>query len=204
MKPMRTTITITILALALASCATTGKGGTLNVPHLMLRDVDGVQHDISDYVGKKVVVMSFWATWCMPCRNELNVLQKVYAKHKEQGLEVLAIATDGPETIARVRPFVKQSRWTFHVLLDTETRASALYNPRKTMPMLHIFDRDGRIVYTHTTFQLGQAKALRGKILSVLRRGGEGEEEAEPEGESETKPEGEGESGGTPEYKGED
>jgi hypothetical protein len=79
------------------------------------------------------------------------------------------------------------------------------------MPMLHIFDRDGRIVYTHTTFQLAQAKALRGKILSVLRRGqDEDGEPEEAEKESEEKPEPadegeeEGEGKGVPEYKGEE
>ena len=54
------------------------------------------------------------------------------------------------------------------MLLDSETRASSLYNPRKQMPMLHIFDRSGRIVYTHTTFQPSQAEELKRKVLDIL------------------------------------
>jgi len=162
-------------ALLLSGCVAAGcvtsSGGMVNVPHLSLRDIDGQSHTLSDYVGRKVVVMSFWATWCMPCRQELGLLQEVYLKHAAEGLEVLAIAVDGPETVGRVRPFVKQSGWTFPVLIDSETRATALYNPRKQMPMLHIFDRWGRIAYSHTTFQPGQAPALRQKILEVLAAG---------------------------------
>jgi len=76
------------------------------------------------------------------------------------GLEVLAINVDSPETVVRVRPFVRQSGWTFKVLLDSETKATTLYNPRKNMPMMHIFDADGRIVYSSTTYQPGQAQLL--------------------------------------------
>jgi len=97
------------------------------------------------------------------------VLQELYVKHAREGLEVLAISVDGPETMGRVRPFVKQSGWTFPVLIDSETRATSLYNPRKQMPMLHIFDINGRIVYSKTTYQPGQGPALKKEVRKVLR-----------------------------------
>lgn len=156
------------LLLAAGGCVTGGGGGPANVPHVALRDVDGKNHYLSDHIGRKVTVMAFWATWCMPCRQELNALQEIYVEHAREGLEVLAISVDGPETVGRVRPFVKQNGWTFPVLVDSETRAAALYNPRKQMPMLHIFDRDGRIAYTHTTFQPGHAPELKRRILDTL------------------------------------
>jgi peroxiredoxin len=155
----------------LMACAT--PGGQANVPNLSLQDVRGRTHYLTDYIGEKVVVMSFWATWCMPCRQELLVLQKIYETHREEGLEVLAISVDGPETQAGVRSFVRQAGLTFPVLLDTETRVSALYNPRKQMPTLHIFDRTGRIVFSHSTFQPGEAQSLRARILRVLSKQGD-------------------------------
>ena len=159
-----------LLVLACGGCGARAAGsGAPNVPHIALRDVDGRNHYLSDYIGQGVTVMSFWATWCLPCRQELDVLQKLYARHQGEGLRVLAIAVDGPESVARVRPFAKQSGWQFPVLVDRDTRVARLYNPQKKMPMLRIFDRDGRIVYTHTTFQPGEADALRRRVLSVLR-----------------------------------
>jgi peroxiredoxin len=177
---MRTALALALLVsgFAAAGCVTgagpAGGGGPANVPHLSLRDVDGRDHYLTDYIGRKTTVMAFWATWCMPCRQELAVLQDLYVEHAREGLEVLAINVDGPETMGRVRPFVKQSGWTFPVLLDTETRVTSLYNPRKQMPTLHIFNVDGRIVYTKTTFQAGHGPALKKKVRQVLRADREG------------------------------
>ena len=72
---------VLIIALSsplLGACATTGLGGGIHVPHLPLEDVDGRTHYLTDYVGRKVVVMTFWATWCLPCKQELPVLQQIY------------------------------------------------------------------------------------------------------------------------------
>jgi len=161
---------LTLLTLLTPGCVTGGAGsGPANVPNLSLRDVDGRRHTLSDSIGRKVTVMSFWATWCMPCRQELTMLQELYREHARDGLAVLAINGDGPETVGRVRPYVKQSGWTFTVLLDSENRVAALYNPRKQMPMLHVFDRAGRMAYTHTTFQPGHGPEVKRKILDILR-----------------------------------
>jgi peroxiredoxin len=186
-----------LVALPLQGCITGGEGGgggVPNIPHLTLRDVDGQPHHLSDYIGqKKLVVMSFWATWCMPCRQELGVLQQLHEKYGDKGLEVLAINSDNPETVSRVRPFVRQSGWTFTVLMDSETKAASLYNPRKQMPCMHIFDADGRIVYTSTSFQPGQAGALKKKVRRLLMKQRAGEaDEAEEQGKGKREPEGEG------------
>lgn len=152
----------------LGACAT--MGGASNVPAIAVQDVAGKTQYLTDYIGNgKVVVMSFWATWCQPCRQELGVLEKLYRKHKEEGLEVIAVNSDGPEGQSGVRSFVMQQGWSFPVLLDTETRVAALYNPRKQMPMMHIFDRQGKTVYSHATFQPGEAAALKAKVLEILR-----------------------------------
>jgi peroxiredoxin len=182
-----------VLAL-LAGCATTAGSGAANVPNLALQDVNGRTHYLSDYIGQKVVVMSFWATWCQPCRQELLMLEQVYKDHKQEGLVVLGINTDGPETQPAVRTMVMQQGFTFPILLDTETRAVTLYNPRKQEPMMHIFGRDGRIVFTHSTFQPGEAASIRAKILSVLHRGSTDEPADEEKGKG--KKDGKGDEGG--------
>jgi peroxiredoxin len=166
-KPLRYAALLS-LTLLLGACVTTG-GGRPNVPDLPLEDTNGKRHYLSDYVGrKKAVVMTFWATWCMPCRQELSVLQELYDKHRGSGLEILAISLDGPETMSRVRPFIKQNGYSFPVLIDRESRAVALYNPKRQAPMLHIFDKQGRIVYSHGTYQPAQAPLLRRKVRAAL------------------------------------
>ena len=159
-----------VVAIAVGGCAATGGKGSVNVPHLELEDVNGRQHYLSDYIGKKkAVVMTFWATWCMPCRIELRHLMKIYEQQKDNGLEVLAVSIDGPETVSRVRPFVRQAGYTFPVLIDKDSRAVALYNPRRQAPLMHIFNASGKIVYSHATYRAAMERGLRRKILQVLR-----------------------------------
>jgi peroxiredoxin len=96
------------------------------------------------------------------------MLQDIYKQHRDQGLEVLAISTDGPETQPGVRPFVREHGLTFPVLLDTEARAGARYNPQNQIPLMLIFDSKGHIIYSHASFQAGQVQVLRNKILELL------------------------------------
>lgn len=164
-------VSLLLVGLGLTSgCATTtgATGVNPNVPDISLQDIDGQTVYLNEHIGKKVVVMSFWATWCMPCRQELTALQSIYEEYKNDGLEILAINIDGPESIAGARPAAKQHGWTFPILLDTETQVTMLYNSKRQTPMLRIFNREGKIVYTQTTFQPGEVPALKRKIRSII------------------------------------
>ena len=77
------------------------------VPAFRLKDLKGKKMSIKSLKGK-VVMISFWATWCVPCKRELDDLAKLYKTEKDKGLEVLAIATDGPETYSAIRGVVKR------------------------------------------------------------------------------------------------
>src|SRR5262245_17624566 len=63
-----------------------------------LRDVDGRTVHLSDYLGKNVVLVNFWATWCAPCAGELPHLERLYETYKAKGFVVLSISMDGPES----------------------------------------------------------------------------------------------------------
>ncbi len=71
-------------------------------PPLVLHTLDG--HAIStEALHGKVVILAFWATWCVPCRQELPLLSAYAARHAAQGLEVLGFSLDGPDNLASVR-----------------------------------------------------------------------------------------------------
>ena len=131
-----------------------------------LKTLKGKKAKLSDYKGK-VVVVSFWATWCKPCILELEYLQEYYAKHKDEGLVVLAITTDGPDTTSEVRSLVKRKRWKMPVLLDPDGEVLAKFNPRGTQPFSLFVDRKGKMVDQHEGFARGdEAKYL--KIIKEL------------------------------------
>ena len=95
---------------------------------------DFTTHDIHDnvvalqaYQGRPVV-LNFWATWCVPCRQELPVLQAAYEAYRDKGLVILAISQDGAEKKETVRSYVANLGVTFPPLLDPQGSVAAHYN----------------------------------------------------------------------------
>jgi thiol-disulfide isomerase/thioredoxin len=93
--------------------------------------------------GGRVLLVNFWATWCVPCRQEFPELQALQERLRETWLEVVGVTADEDE--AKVRQFVQKSGVTFPILLD---RASALHQALdlNVMPSTALVDATGRIV----------------------------------------------------------
>ena len=63
-------------------------------------------------------IVSFWATWCIPCINELDAIVDIYEDFEKDNIEVIAISTDDARTKKRVRPMINGKDWNFKILLD--------------------------------------------------------------------------------------
>lgn len=133
-----------------------------------LKNIEGNEVRLSDHLGKDVVLIDFWATWCVPCVKELAQFQKFHEKYKDKGLVVLALSEDGPESVAMVKPFSKRYGYTFTVLLDTESRVLALYNPRVALPYTLLIDRSGRIAKVHQGYSIGDEIKIEEEVLELL------------------------------------
>ncbi|MBN1946035.1 MAG: redoxin domain-containing protein [Bradymonadales bacterium] len=119
-----------------------------------LEDLDGHRVRLTDHAGK-VIVLSFWATWCTPCQQELPFLQQYLDRYRDQGFMVIAIAMDGPETLSRVRTIVRRNHWTMPVLLDQDGSVTAVINPRAAAPFTLFLDRSRRLVREHEGYTSG-------------------------------------------------
>ena len=156
----------TLLLTSLLSAAVLAKGKTTN---FTVRDLKGKYIRLSDFKDKSVV-MSFWATWCKPCIKELKHLEKLYKKYKSRGFVVLAISIDGPESRAKVKPFVKRYKWSFPVAIDKDTRVVKLYNPKRAIPF-NVLLRRGKIIGTREGFRVSDLQAIEEEIKKALGHG---------------------------------
>jgi peroxiredoxin len=107
-----------------------------------LKSLDGKSVRLSSFKGS-FVFLSFWATWCGPCKQELPSVEAMYEKLKARGLTVLAV--DVMEDNKLVRDFVKTNAMTFPVLLDSEGKVGSQYDAG-SIPTNYLIGRDGRIL----------------------------------------------------------
>ena len=95
------------------------------------------------YKGK-VTLLNIWATWCVPCRQEMPSMQKAYARLKDEGFAIAAVSIDegGPED---VQAFAREFGLTFDILQDRSGRISTLYQTTG-VPESFLLDKDGTII----------------------------------------------------------
>ncbi len=109
-------------------------------PDFALTDLDGKEHKLSDYKGKKVLLV-FWATWCPPCRKEIPDLIQLRKTVGKDKLAMLAISNEKPDL---VKSFVTQANINYTVLLDPGTLPGP-YNTINAIPSSFFIDQEGKI-----------------------------------------------------------
>jgi len=111
-------------------------------PELTLNDMQGVAHSLSDYFGQ-VVLINLWATWCIPCREEMPALQSFYNKNKDKGFTVIAINDGDPLT--DVLQFVKEYDLSFPIWLDPTYIATEQAFKTMNLPSSFVINRAGTV-----------------------------------------------------------
>lgn len=91
-----------------------------NIPNISLTNLDKEKINLKELSSSKnLIIFSFWATWCVPCINELDAISEVYEEwQKETNVELIAISTDDSRTKRRVKPMVNGKGWEYQILLD--------------------------------------------------------------------------------------
>ena len=133
-----------------------------------LSTINGGSERLSEHLGKDVVLLDFWATFCEPCLAGMPHLDGLYRKHRAQGFVVLGIAIDGPDSVARVKTTVSKLGVSFPILLDQETRVVARYNPKSSAPFSVLIGRDGRILKKQEGYSTGSSETLDRDVEAAL------------------------------------
>jgi peroxiredoxin len=140
------------------------------LPDINLKDLNGKLVNVGDYSRKgKIVIVSFWATWCTPCKKELNNISDLYEEWKSKyDVTVVAVTIDNARNVMKVKPYVDGQAWPFDVLLDVNSdlmRAMNVINP----PHTFLIDKTGNVVYSHTGYLEGDEYTLEEKIKALIK-----------------------------------
>jgi thiol-disulfide isomerase/thioredoxin len=130
-----------VILFALSSLAQ--DGGANKAPAVALKDLTGKTVKLSDFKGK-VVLLNFWATWCVPCAAEIPQLVKWQNDYKGEGLQVIGV-TYPPASAAKVRRFARQNKINYPIMFGFEA-TKKLFEPSDTLPMTILIGRNGNVV----------------------------------------------------------
>ena len=135
-------------------------------PDFTLDTLDGNTVTLSELRGN-VVVVNFWATWCLPCRAETPALEKSYEQYKDSGVVVLGVNLTDQDSISEVESFVQEFRLTYPILLDRDgTVSNTLYQIRG-LPTTFFVNREG-IIRTAVVGGPMSETFIRSKIEALL------------------------------------
>jgi cytochrome c biogenesis protein CcmG, thiol:disulfide interchange protein DsbE len=140
------------------------------VPSVNLTDLDGKTVDTAELVGEHdgPVLFCFWATWCSPCKRELNNYLDLYPDWKEEtGVELVAVSIDDQRSKNRVAPYVNSAMWDYTVLLDPNSdfaRAMGVVN----VPHTFLVNASGQIVWQHNNYADGDEEELYEELLKLV------------------------------------
>lgn len=137
------------------------------LPEFELKDINGKAVKIHELTKNGPVIISFWATWCAPCKRELEAIDELYVDWKEEtNVTLVAVSIDDEKTKARVPAYVNGKGWDYVVLMDPNSdfkRAMGVNN----VPHTFLINKEGKITYTHNSYAPGDENALYQELLKV-------------------------------------
>ena len=157
--------------LAIALFTTISFAQTRSLPNKEVKTLDGNNFNIRSLSNNgSPIVISFWATWCKPCKKELNTIAEVYDDWQEEtGVKLIAISIDDTRSMSKVAPYVNSSDWDYEVYLDSNSDLKRAMGV-STVPHTFLINGNGKIVWNHKGYIDGDEEELYEQIQHLVAK----------------------------------
>jgi len=139
------------------------------IPNIDVKTLDGKTVNIKEITNQdNIVILSLWATWCVPCIKELDAISDVYEDWQDEtGVELIAVSVDDSRTVKRVKTLINGKGWDYRVLLDTNNDLKRALGA-STVPLTLVI-KDNKIVLRHSGYAPGSEDELYEKIKELSK-----------------------------------
>jgi peroxiredoxin len=163
---MKTLIAMLLIAAILVPLPAFAVNAGEVAPGFSLKDVNGNEVTLNSLNGN-VVFLTFWATWCPSCKEELPDLNTLQRKYSAKGFTVLSICIESSEPI--VVNYLKKHPMTFPVLVDKEGSVAESFR-FSGLPASFIIGKDGLIRYKHSGYDKESFTLIEREIIELLNK----------------------------------
>jgi cytochrome c biogenesis protein CcmG/thiol:disulfide interchange protein DsbE len=139
------------------------------IPTATLKKLDGSKVSSTTFTNNgKPIIVSFWATWCKPCKKELDAIAENYSDwQKETGVKLIAVSIDDARSSGKVVTDVKTKGWEYEVYIDENQDFKRAMNVNN-VPHTFIIDGSGKIVWSHNSYSEGDEAKLYENVKKVM------------------------------------
>ena len=140
------------------------------LPNIEVKNLNGTKFNITQIENEgSPIVISFWATWCKPCKKELNNIAEVYEDWQDEtNVKIIAISIDDSRSMSKVNPYVNASDWDYEVYLDTNSDLKRAMGV-STVPHTFLLNAKKEIVWQHKGYIDGDENELYKEIKKLVK-----------------------------------
>ena len=165
---MKKIVLFLVASLTIMSFMLPGDGN--KIPTATVKKLDGTKVSSSAFSNDgKPMIISFWATWCKPCKKELDAIAENYSDwQKETGVKLIAISIDDARSSSKVAPDVKMKGWEYEVYLDENQDFKRAMNVNN-VPHTFLVNGNGEIVWSHNSYAEGDEDILYENVKKLIK-----------------------------------
>lgn len=164
-----------LVLLAVVGCAATGEPPSrvevgIEAPSYAARNLTGDSVSLALLRGKPVL-LNVWATWCLPCKEEIPYLESLHGKHAAQGLQIVGVSVDARGDESKITEFARDFRMTYRIWRDPDERVNSRFLAIG-VPSTYLIDRDGILRWKHLGTLRATTPGFAAALEEVLKEKG--------------------------------